>query len=113
MTGETLTPTLPAPLAREWGSATQDFLADLLARGLRDVKRVFSGSAMWTRLLRSALAEHLLPGETIRQIIFALGQDRPVRRDGLPTHDHRSGRSAVAGVKAQATVYQPEIWGRR
>lgn len=33
--------------------------------------------------VRSALAEHLLPGETIRQIIFAPRQDRPVRRDGL------------------------------
>ena len=38
MTGETLTLTLPSPLARELGSATQDFLADLLARGLREVK---------------------------------------------------------------------------
>lgn len=38
MTGETLTLTLPAPLAQELGSATQDFLADLLARGLREVK---------------------------------------------------------------------------
>lgn len=38
MTGETLTLTLPAPLAAELGSATQDFLADLLARGLREVK---------------------------------------------------------------------------
>jgi hypothetical protein len=38
MTGETLTLTLPAPLAHELGSATQDFLADLLARGLRDIK---------------------------------------------------------------------------
>ena len=38
MTGETLTLSLPAPLAHELGSATQDFLADLLARGLREVK---------------------------------------------------------------------------
>ncbi len=38
MTGETLTLTLPTPLAHELGSATQDFLADLLARGLREVK---------------------------------------------------------------------------
>jgi hypothetical protein len=38
MTGETLTLSLPAPLAQELGSATQDFLADLLARGLREVK---------------------------------------------------------------------------
>ena len=38
MTGETLTLSLPAPLAYELGAATQDFLADLLARGLRDVK---------------------------------------------------------------------------
>lgn len=38
MTGETLTITLPASLAHELGSATQDFLADLLARGLREVK---------------------------------------------------------------------------
>ena len=38
MTGETLTLSLPAPLAYELGSATQDFLADLLARGLREVK---------------------------------------------------------------------------
>lgn len=38
MTGETLTLSLPAPLAHELGAATQDFLADLLARGLREVK---------------------------------------------------------------------------
>lgn len=38
MTDETLMLTLPAPLADELGSATQDFLADLLARGLREVK---------------------------------------------------------------------------
>jgi hypothetical protein len=38
MPGETLTLSLPAPLAHELGSATQDFLADLLARGLREVK---------------------------------------------------------------------------
>ena len=38
MSGETLTLSLPAPLAHELGSATQDFLADLLARGLREVK---------------------------------------------------------------------------
>jgi hypothetical protein len=38
MTVETLTLSLPAPLAHELGSATQDFLADLLARGLREVK---------------------------------------------------------------------------
>lgn len=38
MADETLTLTLPAPLAHELGSATQDFLADLLARGLREVK---------------------------------------------------------------------------
>ncbi len=30
MTGAILTLTVPAPLARELGSATQDFLADLL-----------------------------------------------------------------------------------
>lgn len=38
MADETLTLSLPAPLAHELGSATQDFLADLLARGLREVK---------------------------------------------------------------------------
>jgi predicted HTH domain antitoxin len=38
MADETLTLFLPAPLAHELGSATQDFLADLLARGLREVK---------------------------------------------------------------------------
>lgn len=38
MSGETLTLTLPAPLADELGSATQEFLADLLERGLREVK---------------------------------------------------------------------------
>ena len=35
---QTLTLTLPAPLARELDSATQDFLADLLARGLREFR---------------------------------------------------------------------------
>ena len=38
MTADTLILSLPAPLAHELGSATQDFLADLLARGLREVK---------------------------------------------------------------------------
>ena len=38
MTDETLTLSLPAPLAHELGTATPDFLADLLARGLREVK---------------------------------------------------------------------------
>ena len=38
MSGETLMLTLPAPLAHELGSATQEFLADLLERGLREVK---------------------------------------------------------------------------
>ena len=38
MTGDSLTLSLPAPQTHELGSATQDFLADLLARGLREVK---------------------------------------------------------------------------
>jgi len=43
MSGETLTLgaaglPAPAPLAYELGDGTQDFLADLPARGLRDVK---------------------------------------------------------------------------
>ncbi len=38
MTDEVLTLTLPAPLAQELRAATQDFLVDLLARGLREVK---------------------------------------------------------------------------
>lgn len=38
MEGEVVTLTLPVPLAHELGEATQEFLADLLARGLREVK---------------------------------------------------------------------------
>jgi hypothetical protein len=38
MSAETVTLTLPAPLAEELGSATQEFLAALLERGLREVK---------------------------------------------------------------------------
>jgi hypothetical protein len=38
MIGETLTLSLPAPLAHELGAATQEFVADLLTRGLREVK---------------------------------------------------------------------------
>ena len=38
MAAETLTLTLPAPLARELGSATQDFLAELIERVLREVR---------------------------------------------------------------------------
>jgi hypothetical protein len=38
MSAETVTLTLPAPLAQELGSATQEFLAALLERGLREVK---------------------------------------------------------------------------
>lgn len=38
MTQETLTLRLPASLIRELGSASQDFLADLLERGLRDLR---------------------------------------------------------------------------
>jgi predicted HTH domain antitoxin len=38
VTSDTLILSLPAPLAHELGAATQEFLADLLARGLREVK---------------------------------------------------------------------------
>lgn len=38
MTDEVLTLTLPAPLAQELRAATQDFLVDLLARGLQEVR---------------------------------------------------------------------------
>lgn len=38
MAAETVTLTLPVPLARELGSATQDFLAELIERGLREVR---------------------------------------------------------------------------
>jgi hypothetical protein len=38
MSGETVTLPLPAPLADELGSATQEFLADLLERGLPEVR---------------------------------------------------------------------------
>jgi len=38
MSTETLTLTLPESLARELDSASQDFLAELLERGLRDVR---------------------------------------------------------------------------
>ena len=38
MAAETLTITLPAPLARDLGSATQEFLAELIERGLREVR---------------------------------------------------------------------------
>ena len=38
MADVTVTLSLPTPLAHELGSATQDFLADLLTRGLREVK---------------------------------------------------------------------------
>jgi predicted HTH domain antitoxin len=38
MAAETLILTLPVPLARELSSATQDFLAELIERGLREVR---------------------------------------------------------------------------
>ena len=38
MAAETLTLTLPVPLARELCSATQDFLVELIERGLREVR---------------------------------------------------------------------------
>ncbi len=38
MTDESVTLSLPVSLAQELGEATQEFLADLLARGLRELR---------------------------------------------------------------------------
>lgn len=38
MTAETLTLTLPPPLARDLGEVTEDFVVELLERGLREMR---------------------------------------------------------------------------
>lgn len=74
MTGETLTLTLPAPLAHELGSATQDYLIDLLALGLREVKIgraleryarggvSFGAAAQLAGISQGDLARYAMPG---------------------------------------------------
>ena len=91
MTGNTLTLTLPAPLAHELGSATQDFLIDLLARGLRDfrIQRVleryahgdmsFGAAAQQvgvsqTELARLAYARGMEPSFSVETLAEELGR---------------------------------------
>ena len=54
MSGETLTLSLPAPLAYELGAATQDFLADLLRAGCVMLRLSVRSSATRTVACRSA-----------------------------------------------------------
>lgn len=92
MADETLTLSLPAPLAHELGAATQDFLADLLARGLREVKveralelyarggMSFGAAAQQagvseTELSRFAYARGMEPPFSAQTLAEELGQD--------------------------------------
>jgi len=85
MTGETLTLTLPAPLARELSSATEDFLADLLARGLRDVKveRALDRYAQGGMSFGAAAHEAGLSQSELARQAYARGMEPPFSKESL------------------------------
>lgn len=85
MTDETLTLTLPAPLARELGSATQDFLADLLARGLREVKieRALDRYARSGMSFGAAAQEAGVSESELARYAYARGMEPPFSAETL------------------------------
>jgi hypothetical protein len=81
MTGEPLTLTLPAPLAHELGSATQDFLIDLLARGLRDfrIERVLERYAHGDMSFGAAAQQVGVSQTELARLAYARGMEPPSR----------------------------------
>ena len=94
MSAEAVTLTLPAPLAQELGSATQEFLAGLLGHGLREVKveraperyarggMSFGAAAQQvgvsqTEFSRFAYAQGMEPPFSAETLAEALGLSRP------------------------------------
>ena len=79
MTADTLILSLPAPLAHELGSATQDFLADLLARGLREVKveRALERYARGGMSFGAAAQQAGVSQTDLSRFAYALGMEPP------------------------------------
>ena len=83
---QTLTLTLPAPLARELDSATQDFLVDLLARGLREfrVERALEHYAHGGMSFGAAAQQAgVSPADLARASPIARGMEPPTSEETL------------------------------
>ena len=85
MTADTLTLSLPAPLAHELGSATQDFLADLLARGLREVKveRALERYARGGMSFGAAAQQAGVSQTDLSRFAYARGMEPPLSAETL------------------------------
>ena len=82
---QTLTLTLPAPLARELDSATHDFLADLLARGLREVKveRALDRYARGGMSFGAAAQQAGVSQAELARFAYARGMEPPTSEEAL------------------------------
>jgi hypothetical protein len=85
MTGETLTLTLPAPLARELDSAAHDFLVELLARGLREfkVERALERYARGGMSFGAAAMQAGVSQAELARFAFARGMEPPASEETL------------------------------
>jgi predicted HTH domain antitoxin len=85
MSSETVTLTLPAPLAQELGSATQEFLAALLERGLREVKveRALERYARGGMSFGAAAEQAGVSQTELSRFAFARGMEPPFSAETL------------------------------
>ena len=79
MPTETLTLTLPSSLAEELGSATEEFLAELLERGLREMRidRVLERYAHGGMSLGAAAHEVGITQSELARQAYARGMEPP------------------------------------
>jgi len=103
VTSETLTLTLPAPLAHELGSATQDFLADLLARGLREVKveRALERYARGGISFGAAAQQAGVSQTQLARYAYARGMEPPTSEETLDEELGPAPRPTVPSRSAQ------------
>ncbi len=85
MAAETLTLTLPVPLARDLGSATQDFLVELIERGLREVRveRALERYARGGMSFGAAAQQAGLTQAELSRYAYARGMEPPFSAETL------------------------------
>ena len=85
MSTETLTLTLPSSLAEELGSATEEFLAELLERGLREMRidRVLERYARGGMSFGAAAHEAGISQSELARQAYARGMEPPFSPETL------------------------------
>jgi hypothetical protein len=85
MSNETLTLTLPSSLAEELSSATQEFLAELLERGLREMRidRVLERYARGGMSFGAAAHEAGIAQSELARQAYARGMEPPFSSETL------------------------------